>query len=148
MTTFHRAFHHTRDRHGRGPRGILLPPGLPGALTRSQRFDQLVLRAVAEIVDHLPAVADIEIAVEDVPHSTPAQWESPGVPLGRAFPAQRSRRLPARVVCYRLPIQARCHTPSELRECIAWVVVENVANLLALPPSEVAPPGWNFPTDL
>src|SRR5579862_5826681 len=38
-----------RDRHGRGLRGPLVPPGIPLYRTRSQQFDDLVLEAVARL---------------------------------------------------------------------------------------------------
>ena len=34
-----------RDRHGRGLRGVLAPPGVPLYRTRTERFDDLVLQA-------------------------------------------------------------------------------------------------------
>ena len=37
------------DRHGRGLRGRLVPPGVPFYRTRSQQFDDMVLDAVARL---------------------------------------------------------------------------------------------------
>nr|WP_223875391.1 metallopeptidase family protein [Nanchangia anserum] len=123
-------------------RGVLIPPGLPAALPRSQRFDALAMRIVADITAHVPQVADVEFAVEDVPPIDPAPWESASVTLGRYFPAERSRRTPSRIVLYRLPIQARCRGIDQLRDALAWVIVENVANALGMHPEDVVPPAW------
>src|SRR5674476_418568 len=41
-------------------------------------------------------LGDLEFAVEDVPPSDPAPWESSEVPLGRLFAAQG--KMPARIV--------------------------------------------------
>ena len=38
-----------RDRHGRGLRGRLVPPGVPLYRSRAEQFDDLVLEAVARL---------------------------------------------------------------------------------------------------
>ncbi|MDR3360826.1 MAG: hypothetical protein LBO20_09335, partial [Bifidobacteriaceae bacterium] len=73
-----------RDRRGHGPRGPLLPPALPGALTRSARFDEHVRAALSHLEPRWSRrLARLEVAVEDVP---PADGVHDGVPLGRSFP--------------------------------------------------------------
>ncbi|WP_345712403.1 metallopeptidase family protein, partial [Kineococcus glutinatus] len=125
------------DRHGRGLRGPLLPPEAPGALTRAERLDDLVLDAV-ELLERRWAqeLSGVEFAVEDVPPSDPAPWEEGGVPMGRLFPADGGA--PARVVVYRRPIETRAEE-GELDDLVADVVVEQVAHLLDLPPEDVDP---------
>ena len=74
-----------RDRHGRGLRGVLAPPGVPLHRTRAERFDDLVLQAVARLEPRWEAhLAGVEFAVEEIP---PSGTAIPGpVPLGRLEP--------------------------------------------------------------
>lgn len=127
-----------RDRHGRGLRGPLLPPGLPSARSRAARFDGLVLDA-AERLDQRwgEQLAEVEFAVEDVPPSDPAPWEHGDVPLGRLFP--RSGGHPARIVIYRRPVETRAPDLRETARLVHDVVVEQVAHLIGVEPSEVDP---------
>ncbi len=128
-----------RDRHGRGLRGPLAPSGVPLARSRADRFDELVLEAVDRLADRWDEpLRDVEFAVEDVPVADPApRGGDSSVRLGRT---ERSRPdAPARVVVYRRPIEARVVGRHELAELIAEVVVEQVAELLGLPPDEVDP---------
>lgn len=127
-----------RDRRGRGLRGPLLPADLPGARSRSERFDDLVLDAVERLERHWRAELErVEFGVEDVPPSDPAPWEEATVPLGRLFPAEPG--VPARIVVYRRPVETRAEDPRELAATVHDVVVEQVAHLLGLPPEDVDP---------
>ncbi|MFV0425929.1 MAG: metallopeptidase family protein [Beutenbergiaceae bacterium] len=129
-----------RDRHGRGLRGPLLPPLLPGARTRSEQFDELLLAAVDRLERHLGReLAGAQFAVEEVPPSQPAPWENGSIPLGRYFPADRAAGLPHRVVIYRRPILARTNGPEELATMVQEVVVEHVAHWLGREPEDVDP---------
>ena len=125
-----------RDRHGRGPRGPLFFPGTPAWRTRRENFDLLVSELVSELIGRWPQVATIEFAVEDVPPSNPAPWESHSVVVARIFPADRRRGLRDRIVVYRLPITLRC-PPDELGAMTRRVLVERISHILALPPDEV-----------
>lgn len=40
-----------RNRHGRGLRGPLLPPGLPGRRTRAQRFDVWLAEGIEDLAE-------------------------------------------------------------------------------------------------
>ena len=132
-----RPFPRRRDRRGRGPRGPLLPPGLPAARTRADRFDDLVLATVERLEARWGDQLDgTEFAVEDVPPSDPAPWEE-SVPLGRCFPAESGQ--PARVVVYRRPVEARALDEDDLADLVRDVVVEQVAQLLARTPEEIDP---------
>jgi predicted Zn-dependent protease with MMP-like domain len=126
-----------RDRRGRGLRGTLLPPDLPGARSRADRFDDVVLDAVERLErrwrDQLAAV---EFAVEDVPPADPSPWEDGEVPLGRFFPAERG--LPPRVVVYRRPVETRTDD-ADLALLVHEVVVEQVAHALGIEPEKVDP---------
>jgi predicted Zn-dependent protease with MMP-like domain len=94
-----------RDRHGRGLRGILAPPDVPLHRTRAERFDDLVLQAVARLEPRWEAhLAGVEFAVEEIPPVGDVASEP--VPLARlepgspGFPAaaggESSRTLPGR----------------------------------------------------
>ena len=127
-----------RDRRGRGRRGPLAWPSVPAMATRREQFDDLVLDAASRLEPSMgPRFQEVEFAVEDVPPSDPAPWESSAVPLGRLFPSQG--RLPARVVVYRRPVESRAHDTRELTLIVQDVVVEQVAALLGVPPGELDP---------
>jgi Zincin-like metallopeptidase len=99
-----------RDRHGRGLRGRLLPPGVPLYRTRSQQFDDMVPLPLSRTV--------------------------PGSPESRD-PARPAT--PARIVVYRRPLLARSESDTELSELIFDVVVEEFARFLGLDPDSIDP---------
>ncbi|MCA5892766.1 metallopeptidase family protein [Isoptericola sp. NEAU-Y5] len=115
-----------------------MPPGTPAHRTRAEVFDDLVLDVV-ELVERRWAaqLAGTEFAVEEVPPSDPAPWETDGVPLGRCFPAESGR--PARVVVYRRPVELRAVDDADRVDLVREVVVEQVAHLLARTPEEIDP---------
>ncbi|WP_240465548.1 metallopeptidase family protein [Cellulomonas iranensis] len=127
-----------RDRRGRGPRGPVLPLGVPAYRTRAERFDDLVLDTVEDLERRWARELEgAEFAVEDVPPSNPAPWERGGVPLGRYFPADAG--LPPRIVVYRRPVEARANDDHDLADLVHEVVVEQVADLLGRSPQDVDP---------
>lgn len=127
-----------RDRRGRGLRGPLLPPDLPGFRTRADRFDDLVLDAVERLERRWSRQLEgTEFAVEEVPPSQPAPWEHGGVPLGRYFPADAG--LAPRIVVYRRPVETRALDDADLASLVRDVVVEQVAHLLDRAPEDVDP---------
>jgi predicted Zn-dependent protease with MMP-like domain len=104
--------------------------------SRRERFDDLVLDSAARLESHLaPWHPDVQFAVEDVPPSDPAPWESAAVPLGRLFPAHG--RAPARIVVYRRPVESRAEDSRELTALVNDVVVEQVAALLGVAPTDL-----------
>jgi predicted Zn-dependent protease with MMP-like domain len=104
--------------------------------TRAEQFDELVLDAASRMEHHAgAALGNLEFAVEDVPPSDPAPWESSDVPLGRLFAAQG--KLPARLVLYRRPVETRTTDSRELAALINDVVVEQVAALLGVDPRDL-----------
>jgi hypothetical protein len=130
-----------RDRHGRGLRGELLPPHLPGHRTRRELFDDTVLDAARALVERYPRrLEHLEVAVEEVPLTDPAPWEESAVALGRAFPADRDH--PPRVVLFRRPIQTRCSLPGDLELLVRQVLADQIASLLHLDPEDVDPEAW------
>lgn len=127
-----------RDRRGRGLRGALLPSSVPAARTRAERFDDLVLDAVEDLDPRWrEPLQRVEVAVEDVPPADPSPWEAGEVPLGRVFPADRG--LPARVVVYRRPVEARSQGATDLADLVRTVVVEQLAHVLDVSPRELDP---------
>ena len=126
----------SRNRHGRGPRGPLFFPGTPAWRTRREDFDSMVSELVTELIRRWPQVSTIEFAVEDVPPSEPAPWESHSVVVARIFPADRRRGLRDRIVVYRLPITLRC-PPEGIAMMTRRVLVERISHILALPPDEI-----------
>lgn len=127
-----------RDRRGRGRRGPLAWPAVPAMTSRRQQFDDLVLDAAARLEGPLAERGtEVEFAVEDVPATDPAPWESAAVPLGRVFPARG--RMPARIVLYRRPIESRAQDSRELTVIVQDVVVEQVAALLGVAPADLDP---------
>ena len=72
-----------RDRHGRGLRGRLVPPGVPLYRSRAQQFDDLVLEAVARLEPRWETeLSDVEFAVQEVPDADTIGEDEP-VPLAR-----------------------------------------------------------------
>jgi len=153
-----------RDRHGRGLRGSLVPPGVPLHRTRSERFDDLVLLAVSQLEPRWEAeLSSIEFGVEEIPRVLPDTGDPDPVPLARlepgsarpgrgeppastSLPAPRQpsgRRHgpdePARIVLYRRPLLARADGEEELAELVLDVIVEQFAHWLGVDPQTVDP---------
>ena len=78
----------------------------------------------------------VDLAVEEIPVIA-ADWYSPRVPLGSLVPATATSR--ARIVLFRRPIEHRAEGPAELAAVILAVLVDQVADLLGVPPAEVHP---------
>ena len=135
-----------RDRHGRGLRGRLVPPGVPLYRTRSQQFDDMVLDAVARLESRWEAeLAGVEFAVQEVPEAEELVDDSMPLPLARTVPGTPSPgdparpAAPARIVVYRRPLMARSDNDGELSELVFDVVVEEFASFLGLDPDTVDP---------
>ena len=140
-----------RDRHGRGLRGPLAPAGSPLYRSRSERFDDLVLAAVAQLEPRWEAeLSGIEFAVEEVPSDDlppdglPSDEYDP-IPLARLDPAwsetgdpTRPAR-PARIVLYRRPLLARADGEDELSDLVLDVIIEEFAKLLGVDPQSIDP---------
>ncbi|HEY6935365.1 MAG TPA: metallopeptidase family protein [Marmoricola sp.] len=132
-----------RDRRGRGMRGPGLQPGswapdgVPAQRTRRERFDALALAAMEEIELRWPVqLATTELAVEEVP-LLPDHWAAETVPLSTYVAA--SGRSPARLVLFRRPIEHRAEGRTDLEALVLTVLVEQVAEVLGIPPEEVHP---------
>jgi predicted Zn-dependent protease with MMP-like domain len=140
-----------RDRHGRGLRGTLAPQDVPLYRSRAERFDDLVLQAVAQLEPRWEAeLAKVEFAVEEIPATDPQDDDPDSVPLARldadpgAGAAARNPAGTARIVLYRRPLMARADDEEELAEVVLDVVVEEFARLLGIDPQAVDP---DYPDD-
>jgi predicted Zn-dependent protease with MMP-like domain len=129
----------------------LAPAGSPLYRSRSERFDELVLAAVAQLEPRWEAeLSRVEFAVEEVPTSDlppegMAADEYDPVPLARVDPAwsetgdpARPAR-PARIVLYRRPLLARADGEEELSDLVLDVVIEEFARLLGVDPTMIDP---------
>lgn len=117
-----------RDRRGRGLRGPLLPADAPGHHSRAQSFDALVARTFASLRAGVPELADVTIAVEQIPEPLPT---TPPVPLG----AVRRTGAGGSLVVFRRPVQLRAGDPG----LVADLVAELAADLLAVDPEQIDP---------
>jgi predicted Zn-dependent protease with MMP-like domain len=118
--------------------------------SRAERFDDLVLQAVAQLEPRWESeLAGVEFVVEEVPSGElPADQLLPDadpVPLARLDPAwsdagnpARTAR-PARIVLYRRPLLARADGEEELGDLVLDVVIEEFAKLLGLDPQAIDP---------
>lgn len=135
-----------RDRHGRGMRGPLAPPGVPLYRSRSQRFGDLVLEAIARLEPRWQAeLAQIEFAVQEVPDRDPPDDARDAVPLARVDPGSGDAADPdhgPRIILYRRALLARADGEEELAELVLDVVVEEFASLLGVDP-EMVDPGYD-----
>jgi predicted Zn-dependent protease with MMP-like domain len=147
-------------------RGVLVPPDVPLHRTRAERFDDLVLQAVARLEPQWEAhLSGIEFAVEEIPPAdSPVNGPRGPVPLSRlelgtpsgpsggpgqgSWPAvpgapepgdDESGPQPPRIVVYRRPLMARADGEDELGELVFDVVVEEFARILGIDPADVDP---------
>jgi predicted Zn-dependent protease with MMP-like domain len=130
----------TRDRRGRGQRGpgiVPRDPRIPERPTRRERFDRLVLDIVKEIDARWQRqLGLVEYAVEDTP-LLPDDWGEETVPLSSLVRGTGGE--PTRLVLFRRPIEHRCESRAELEAMVLTLVVEQLAELLGLPPEDVDP---------
>jgi Zincin-like metallopeptidase len=123
---------------------VLAPPGVPLHRSRSERFDELILEAVARLEPRWEAqLSGVEFAVEEIPRPGSPGAVAEGVPLARLDPPSPGMAgaapRPPRIVVYRRPLAARADSEDELGELIFEVIVEEFARLLGLDPEEVDP---------
>jgi predicted Zn-dependent protease with MMP-like domain len=134
-----------RDRHGRGLRGRLVPPGIPLYRSRSQQFDDIVLEAVARLEPRWETeLSDVEFAVQEVPDFDTGEEGVPLARIVRGSPDTSDPENPAsgpRIVLFRRPLLARAEDEDELSELVFDVVVEEFAEILGVDP-EIIDPGY------
>ena len=122
-----------RDRRGRGLRGPLLPDQLPGARSRAEQFDELVVAELSRVVRRFRTeLAELDVLVDEVPPD-----DGDEVRLFRTSPGAEGR--PAQLVVHRRPVEARARGVRAREDLVHHVVVEAVAELLGLSPEDVDP---------
>ncbi|MFC3298607.1 metallopeptidase family protein [Arthrobacter agilis] len=128
-----------RNRHGRGMRGELLPPHLPGARSRSEQFDDWVMES-AQRLERLwgEKIQDLQIVVQEIPDGleelTPQAMRDL---LGSCTPALPGH--PAVITIYRHPVLMAARALMPVNELVHDVVVEQTAELMGLAPEAVDP---------
>jgi predicted Zn-dependent protease with MMP-like domain len=128
-----------RNRHGRGLRGDLLLPTLPGERTRAERFDELVMESADRLSDlwGQPMEA-VDFGVEDIPADLERLLGTfERAPLGIHRAATADRR--GLITIYRRPIEQLADTDEELRDIIHEVIIEQAAGILNVAPEAVDP---------
>ncbi len=121
----------------RGPGVLPGRPGTPETPTPAERFDDLVLAAVTDLEQRwADRLGLVEYAVEEVP-TLADDWTPTSVPLSALVRAGGADA--TRVVLFRRPLEHRAETHQELQALVLTVLVEQVAELLGMPPEDVHP---------
>lgn len=112
-------------------------PRVPERASRRERFDRLVLDIVKEVDTRWhKQLGLVEYAVEDTP-LLPDDWGEETVPLSSLVRGTGADA--TRLVLFRRPIEHRCESRAELEAMVLTLVVEQIAELLGLPPGDVDP---------
>ncbi|WP_040161539.1 metallopeptidase family protein [Nigerium massiliense] len=136
-----------RDRHGRGRRGPAAWPNphtngvVPLRARQSPQvfFTRCVSDALAQIAESCPrALVGVDVGIEDVP-TINAAWAPSRVPLAAAVTATPTKN--GQVVVYRRPIERRAATRRGIRILVYRTIVEQLANITAIPTDEIDPSG-------
>ena len=110
---------------------------VPANRTRAERFDALALGVMEDLWERFPnELANVQLAVEEVP-LLPDAWSADTIPLSSYVPHKGPE--PARIVVLRRPIERRAATRLDLEDLLLTVIVEQVADVLGLPPEDVHP---------
>ncbi|MFF5793500.1 metallopeptidase family protein [Paeniglutamicibacter sp. NPDC012692] len=135
-----------RNRHGRGRRGPMLDARLPGARTREEHFEDLLVESAERLADRWgDRVTAIDFRLMLVPNAkvlAKVQATGSRVPWATSRPGRPGR--PERITVYRRPIEQACPVPAELAEFVHMAVVEQLAELWAMDPQDIDPGyrGW------
>ncbi|MFC8040376.1 metallopeptidase family protein [Paenarthrobacter sp. NPDC057355] len=128
-----------RNRHGRGLRGELMLPNLPGFRTRSERFDDMVLDSAERLQDMWGKQLDgVLFAVDEIPPNL-EQLVATGnpAPMGAYTPGGRGE--PPMITVFRRVVEQGTTTRDELQDLVHDVVVEYTAEMLGVPPETLDP---------
>jgi predicted Zn-dependent protease with MMP-like domain len=114
----------------------------PYPRSRRESFDRLVIDIISDLDERWSdRLGLVEYAVEDTPQ-LPDDWEPGTVPLSSLV--RGSGATPTRLVVFRRPLEHRAADRMELEAMVLTVVVEQLAELLGIAPSEVDP---RYPDD-
>jgi predicted Zn-dependent protease with MMP-like domain len=128
-----------RNRHGRGLRGELMLPTLPGYRTRSDRFDDFVLDSAQRLHDIWGKPLDgVRFAVEEIPPGL-EQLVADGAPAPMGAYAPAAAGDGPVITLYRRVVEQACGSPEELQDLVHDVVVERTAEMLGVPPESLDP---------
>ena len=128
-----------RNRHGRGLRGEIMLPTLPGYRTRSDRFDDFVLDSAERLHDIWGKPLDgVRFAVDEIPPGLEQLVaDRAPAPLGAYSPATPDEG-PV-ITLYRRVVEQACGSREELQDLVHDVVVEYTAEMLGVPPESLDP---------
>ncbi|MET4136544.1 metallopeptidase family protein [Pseudarthrobacter sp. PvP090] len=128
-----------RNRHGRGLRGELMLPTLPGYRTRSDRFDDFVLDSAERLHDIWGKPLDgVRFAVDEIPPGLEQLVaDRTQAPMGSYSPATAEEG-PV-ITLYRRVVEQACGSREELQDLVHDVVVEYTAEMLDVPPESLDP---------
>lgn len=128
-----------RNRHGRGLRGEIMLPNVPGHRTRSERFDDLVLDSAERLHDMWGKQLDgVEFAVDEIPPGLEQLVAQGGAaPMGSYTPARTGE--PPIITVYRRVVEQAAGTREELPDLVHDVVVEYTAEMLGVAPETLDP---------
>ncbi len=130
----------TRDRRGRGPRGVialpgpLSPAGLPIDQSRRAAFDLLVSQVLTKLDSHFEREAEhVQIVVEEAP-KLPDRWTDP-VPLSIVNPTRGGHQ----IVLYRLPLLGRAEDAEQVAELVWTVLLTRLGEVWNHDPEDLDP---------
>ncbi|MGO4245821.1 metallopeptidase family protein [Paenarthrobacter sp. RAF54_2] len=128
-----------RNRHGRGLRGELMLPSLPGFRTRAERFDDMVLDSAERLQDMWGKQLDgVLFAVDEIPPNLEQLVaEGTAAPMGSYTPGGRGEA--PMITVYRRVVEQTAGTREELQDLVHDVVVEYTAEMLGVPPETLDP---------
>lgn len=128
-----------RNRHGRGLRGELMLPTLPGYRTRSDRFDDFVLDSAQRLHDIWGKPLDgVRFAVDEIPPGL-EQLVAEGTPAPMGAYAPATAEEGPVITLYRRVVEQACGSREELQDLVHDVVVERTAEMLGVPPESLDP---------
>ncbi|ASN40226.1 MAG: metallopeptidase family protein [Paeniglutamicibacter terrestris] len=131
-----------RNRHGRGRRGPMLMAPLPGARTRAERFEDLLVESAERLADRWgDRVTRIDFRILQAPAAKViTRAEAAGIRVPWATSRSARRGEPERITLYRRPIEEASHQGTDLLpELIHFSIVEQLAELWAMDPQAVDP---------
>ncbi|WP_153302979.1 metallopeptidase family protein [Aeromicrobium choanae] len=130
----------SRDRRGRGPRGVmslpgpLSPHGAPAHRNPREAFDDLVAGVLTRLDHHFAREPDhVEVVVEEAPLLPPG-WDEP-VPRSIVNTAPGGFR----IVIYRLPVIGRARSAADLEEHVWTVLLTRLGEVWHHDPEDLDP---------